>query len=138
MAINIINTIAGALGLLQDAVDWQAALGGDWTLRLFANNVTISDTTTIGSVTEASFAGYSAIVPTWSSPTLVGAVPTRVASTVTWTYSGGSTTTVYGLFMTDAANTVLLGAANFTAPVVLTVAQPSYSAQLNFTSQSQY
>jgi len=138
MAINFINTTAGALALLNDAVNWQASLGGDWTLRLFSNNVTINDASTIGSVVEAVFTGYSPIVPSWATPTLVGGVPTRVGSTVTWTYSGGSTYTVYGIFMTDAANTVMLGAANFPAPVVLSVAQPSYSAQVNFTSISQY
>jgi hypothetical protein len=138
VAINFINTTAGALALLEDAVDWQASLGGDWTLHLFSNNYTIVDGTVLGDVVEAAFSGYSAITPTWAAPALVSGVPTRIASSVTWTYTGGSTYTVYGMYMTDAANTVLLGGFNFPAPVVLTVAQPSYSGQLNFQSSSQY
>jgi hypothetical protein len=138
MSVNLIATTAGALALLQNAVSWQASLGGDWTLRLFGNNYTVVDATVLGNLTEAVFSGYSAITPTWAAPAVIGGVPTRVASTVTWNYTGGSTYTVYGIYLTDAANTQLLDAANFPAPVVLTVAQPSYSAQVNYTNISQY
>jgi len=138
MALNLIATTAGALAFLQNAVSWQASLGGDWTCLLFSNNYTVVDATVLSNLTEAAFSGYSRIVPSWSAPAIVGGVPTRVGSTITWNYTGVSTYTVYGMYITDAAVTQLLGAVNFPAPVVLTVAQPSYSAQPNVTMISQY
>lgn len=132
--MNLIQTSEGALNVLT------AALGSSPTLvlRLFSNNVTISDSTVFSDLTECSFAGYAAVSPAWPAPSLTAGVAGTLSPSATFTYSGGTSTTIYGAYITDSGNTKLYGACNFSPAVVLTPSQPSYVFQANYTQTSQY
>lgn len=139
MAIDLITTTAGALAFLESAVNWQGTFAPqDWMICLFSNNVTVDDTKDVGDFDITSAHGIAPILPTWAAVALVAGVPSRVASTVTFTSTGGWPLTYYGVVVQDGNLTHMVGAANFTAPVVLTSAQPSYSAQVTVTSQSEF
>lgn len=135
---NLIATTEGALELLTEAWNYEQGLGSNWKIGLFTNNVTVSDSTTLSALTEAAWTGYSRATPTWPTPTNVGGTPQSAAPSVTFTYTGVSTVTNYGFMVTNSTFTKLISAANFAAPVVLTVAQPSYSVQATLTFLSQY
>ena len=87
-------------------------------LHLFQNNVTISDSTTLGGLTEATFSGYAAIAlsgATWGAVTVTAHVASSVAvASQNFTHnSGGTANTIYGAYITDSTNAVLLAAWNF-------------------------
>ena len=141
MVINLIGTTAGALAFLSSALNWQQVhVGGVWGVHLFASAHTVVDADTLATFTaiEASFSGYAVQSPSWSVPALVAGVPTTTSSTVTFSYSGVTTTTIYGVFVTDALITVMVGAANFASSVILSPGNPSYVLQISVTSISQY
>ena len=76
----------------------------------------VSHSTALSAITEATFPGYSRI--TLSGPWPASAVTAHVASTtwgstLTWTCTGGSPQTVYGLYVLDPSGTYLLYVANF-------------------------
>jgi len=112
-------------------------------VRLFDNNYTVVPATTLADLNEATaMTGYVAAAPTWSTPAVVSGVPTTtpVPSGVVFTYSGVSTYTVYGAYLTDSANTKLWGASNFAAPFVFSVTvltlsiYPTYTQKAEFTT----
>jgi hypothetical protein len=139
MAINLIVTTQGALTFLESAVNWQLTFAPqDWTVFMFQNNITVTDATVIGDFVPATTLGVTGIIPTWAAVALVGGVPARVGSTITFTQTSGFPKSYYGVVVLDGDYTHLVAAANFTAPVVLTSAQPSYSAQVTVTAISQY
>lgn len=80
--------------------------GNNFTLKLFATDVTPVDTHTAASYTEATGGGYAAKTLTNGSFTVtVGNDPSdAVYAEQTWTFSGALTTnpTVYGYFVVDA------------------------------------
>jgi hypothetical protein len=88
-------------------------------LRLFQNNVTVSDATVLSGLTECTATGYAAVnltsaswnAPTFSSPT---ASMTPVAA-FSFTTANASPVTVYGAYITDSTNTTLLACWNFPA-----------------------
>ena len=84
---------------------WPAG-GKNLTLKLFATNVTPSDTSTASSFTEAAGGGYAAKALTngsWTESNVAGIE--QVAYAVqTWTFTGPLTTnpTIYGYYIVDA------------------------------------
>lgn len=139
MAINLITTTAGAQAFLESAVNWQATFAPqDWTVFLFQNNHTVTDASTLADFTPSTTLGVTGIIPTWAAVALVGGIPARVGSTITFTQTSGFPKTYYGIIVLDGDYTHMVGAANFPAPVVLTAAQPAYSAQVTVTAISQY
>lgn len=85
--------------------------GNDLTLRLFATDVTPSDTDTDSTYTEADGGGYAAITLTNGSWTIDPAndPSDAVYSEQTFTFTGPLTTnaTVYGYYITDADGTLI-------------------------------
>lgn len=88
---------------------WPAG-GKNLTMKLFATNVTPTDTLTAGSFTEAAGGGYAAKTLANGSWTIETGVP-RDALFVqqTWTFTGPLTTnlTIYGYYVVDADNNLI-------------------------------
>jgi len=81
-----------------------------YTYRLYTNNVTPGTATVLGDFTEATFAGYGSISGsgiTWSAPALAGHIAQTNGTNMTFNNSSGSGQVVYGVYVTDAANTKL-------------------------------
>lgn len=134
--MNIVQSKNGALNILL------AALGSSPSLkvRLFSNNVVIDNDSDLSSVTECSFTGYAAAAPTWTTPALVGGIPTTTPSPagVSFTYSGGSSTTVYGFYLTDSAGSKWYGGTTFPTPVTLSTIVTSLSVYPTYTQKSEF
>jgi len=136
--MNIVATDQGALNILTDAL----GLSPSMAIRLFDNNATVDHNAVLGDFNEASFSGYFALTPTWTTPTLVGGVPqtTISPSPQAFTYTGVSTTTVYGVYLTDSAGTKLYGATKFASPITLSTivtqlnVAPIYTAKEEFST----
>lgn len=107
----------------------QAVISGTamngWKLRLFANNATISATTVLADLTEATFTGYAAVTTaTWPAPALDGSnrgssLNTQGQFTPT---AGGGSGNIYGWYLTNSGGTVLYAVEKF-ASSPITVAQ---------------
>jgi len=92
--------------------------GQDQTLKLFATNVTPSETDTGGTYTEAAGGGYASKSLAGASWTFTSASPSHADyAQQTWTFTGALTTnpTVYGYFLVQATSGTLLWAEAFTS-----------------------
>jgi len=102
----------------QSIQNWYNAL-----VRLYTNNYTPVWTSTIANFTEATFSGYAGILNgTWNPAFFNGVdVPQINRNTLTWTFTGGASQSIYGWYIKDQTNTFLYCAARFDpAPQVLT------------------
>lgn len=118
----LVNTGKMWLGSLAMA-GGHPSLDGNVKIHLFKNNVTLSRTTVIGSLTESTYTGYAA-------QTLNGATDggIDVNNWDTWSWpvktfqqTGASASeTAFGYYVTDSAGTTLLWGENFTTPQVFT------------------
>lgn len=91
-----------------------------FTLHLFSNNHTPTDTDTVGSYTEATFTGYSYSNVTWGSVTVAN--PATVTGTaIVFTSSADQTPEViYGAYLQESGTTGhLCGAVLFTSPITI-------------------
>lgn len=109
-------------------------------LRLFSNNVSVGATTVLSDLTEASFAGYAPASPAWGAPGLSGTTAQIIPSptNVDFSYSGGSTATVYGAYLTDAAGTALFGATTFATPFVFSTVVPVLKIYPVYTQKTEF
>lgn len=89
----------------------------NWTVRLYVNDYTPVDGSTVADFTAASFTGSGAVtVPAsgWSAAVIVSNVAESTNSTTpTWTNTGGSTQTAYGWYAVGATSGVVLCAQRF-------------------------
>ena len=132
--MDVIQTDAGALQILEDALSSTPTL----KVHLFDNNLAaFNDATVLGDLNEASFSGYAAVTPTWSAPAIVG-VPTTSGSSASFVYSGGSSTTVYGFYLTDSSGAKFYGGNKFPSPVVLDTVNTTVSVQIDYTQKSEH
>lgn len=102
--------------------------GVPWHLHLYANDYTPHRESTLPDFTEASFPGYDVVEidrAGWTLPAPVGGVAVSYwgSSATTWTPSSGSQA-VYGYFVTDAADALVLWALRFDAPQIATPGTP--------------
>ena len=90
-------------------------------LKLFTNNLTPSDSTTLSGITEASGSGYSSITLTGGNWTVATVSGVTTASFAEQTFSFTGAATVYGYYVTTAGGSpVLLWVERFTgAPFTL-------------------
>lgn len=103
----------------------------NWTLKLFQNNITPSETDSSATYTEATFTGYSAVTltrslsgSTWSTPSGTGSVlesgcakSTYGASAQSW--SATSAQTIYGYYILGATSGKVVAAEKFASSVSL-------------------
>jgi hypothetical protein len=81
-------------------------------LKLFAAGPTITNATTLGALTEATFGGYASVTLSgFPAATASGHVATSTANPVTFSRTSGSQN-IGGWFITNAAGTKLLAAGN--------------------------
>ncbi len=114
---DILNTWLGLSG----AARYQLIQSGK--VRLFTNNVSVSNATVLGDLTECTSILVPGYAPVSISPANWGAVTigSHLAQSVAtgsfnFTCSGGGTSTsVYGGYITDSTNTYLLSCWNFSA-----------------------
>lgn len=104
-------------------------------VHIYQNNYTPTLADTLASYTEATFAGYAPLVWTYSSWTTVGVTGHVASSSLApsiWQITAGLQV-VYGIYVTDSTNTILLGACRDpNAPVTLSVLGfPYYVALLS-------
>lgn len=94
------------------------AAGQDQTLKLFATNVTPSETDTAATYTEAAGGGYTAKSLAGASWSFTSGSPSFASyAQQTWTFTGALTTnlTVYGYFVVQTTSGTLLWAEAFTS-----------------------
>lgn len=80
---------------------------GNRLLRLFTNNLTPTDSTVIGNVTECTIAGYSAITLTGSSWTVATVSGISTASYPEQTFTMTAAATIYGYYVTTLGGALL-------------------------------
>lgn len=100
-------------------------------LHIFTNNITPSDSTTLGSLTEAAWTGYAAqtlVAGNWVSLGVNLHVGTIVYPTCTFSNTSGSPVTAYGFYITDTTNTNLVAVGLFDgSPVTIAATIGTYS-----------
>lgn len=115
---------------------------GAGKLRLFKNNVIVSNATVIANLTEADFAGYAAVTltaATWAAAAAAAHVASsQYGASVTFSRSTtGATQNIYGWYLTDAGGTKLYACANFTgAPIPITNSGDNIAVTPTLTDQS--
>lgn len=98
-------------------------IGAGKVFRLYTNNVIPSLTTTLGSLTEAVFAGYAPVTVSfaaWGLYSVSAHLGSGQGPPCLFTNASGSPVTVYGYFITDVTTLDLAGVARFdTAPITI-------------------
>lgn len=92
--------------------------------HLFVSNVVPNHADTLGTYTEASYTGYAnQVAGGWAASNLDSTFhATSNGSNLTWANSSGGPVSLYGYYVTDNANAVLLFAERFAgAPVTISV-----------------
>ncbi|MCE5292097.1 MAG: hypothetical protein LLG14_23040 [Nocardiaceae bacterium] len=91
--------------------------GEDWIVRLYSNNYTPVDSSTLASFTEATFTGYSAVLVEmndWGAASITTNVAYSTSSvTPSYTCTGGGGQTVYGWYAEGATSGKVLAAQRF-------------------------
>ena len=122
------------LDALDTATPWSTA-----KVRLFTNNHTPTDSDTVANYTEATFSGYAAVtIGAFPASAVAAHVASSSPPTITFTLTAG-TQNIYGVYITDAAGTNLLGAVlDPNAPVTLNTTTNTYQVTLTLSLQSQF
>lgn len=106
------------------------------TLILFQNNISITNTTLLAALTEATFTGYAAVAAqVFAAPYIdqAGLVRTNAPSVPFVMTDTVTPNTIYGWALTDSGKTILVLSGKFPSPIVLSQAnqgldvQPTYA-----------
>lgn len=133
-----------ALVLSDDGISTILAIArAEWNsvnpnLHLYSNNLTPNTSSTLGSFTECTFPGYAAIaLASFGAPSVSSHVATMSETTRTFTRSStGTAENVYGYFVTDDTDTVLLWSEKDpNGPFVMQNAGDSYSVLVKLTEK---
>jgi hypothetical protein len=111
------------VGTKSELAGWIAGDLGSCKVKLYSSNTPYLPTRVVGDYTEATFVGYAQISsPAWGTPFTNGAGQAETDSPVlNWTFTGSSgTAQVFGIYITDSAETKLLVVVPFLNPVTLT------------------
>lgn len=108
----LILTDAGAQQILKKYFKNQAPAGGNnLTLKLFINNVTVSDTMVAADLVEAAGGGYAAatMATTDGTITVVSGISQIAYPQSQFVFTGALTgnATIYGYYIVDADNTLI-------------------------------
>ena len=93
-------------------------LAEDLLLKLFTNDLTITDSTVASDFTEMSGHGYAAKTLTmanWGTPSVTDGQAISTYAQQTWTFTAGSLVNVYGYYVVMATTGTLLWACKFGA-----------------------
>lgn len=100
----------------------QRFLAGDLHYHLFSNNVTPGNASVLGDFTEAVYGTYAPITVIAADFTLTGVaghVGGATAAAIAFLNDSGGDLGMYGYYVTDTSNTILIAAARFdSAPAV--------------------
>ena len=99
-----------------------AAFTSGLNLRLFTNNITPSGTTTLASLNEANFNGYTSggqALGSWTIVTVAGKAQATIASPTWFVMPPSATQTIYGYFI--ASGSALLALERFGTPIVIDI-----------------
>jgi hypothetical protein len=99
----------GEVQLLKRLLGIGGTANGNLTLRLYENDPTVDENITVGMITECTAAGYAAITLTagsWAVPTTVSGQTSTSYAQQTFTFTAG--TNVFGYYITDGSNLVLI------------------------------
>lgn len=102
----------GEVEMLKRILNFSAT--GDVRIHLYANNYTPVEGSIVGNFTECSAAGYAAITLTGASWSIATATGTSEAAYAQQTFTFTATQVVYGYYVTNSANTIVLWAELFT------------------------
>ncbi|SRR5260370_400675 len=134
------NVFIPKQGRLSDLRSWIAGELGAALVRAYVNNIVYTADRVPADYTEASFAGYAPVGPlAWPAPAINGSGKAESDSPVcSFTFTAGvGTATVFGLYVTDPASTVLLMVIPFISPVVLTPVSPTLARVIQATMTSE-
>lgn len=109
MSLTLANV--GEVELLKRALNFSAT--GNVNLHLFASNTTPAEGDTVATYTEASASGYAIKTLTGTSWTISTSSGVTTASYGAQTFTFSAAQVVYGYFVTNAANDILLWAERF-------------------------
>jgi hypothetical protein len=99
----------GEVQLLKRLLGIGGTANGSLTLRLYENDPTIDENTTIGLLTECTAAGYASITlagASWAVPITVSGQTSTSYAQQTFSFTGAAT--VHGYYITDGSNLVLV------------------------------
>lgn len=119
MALVIANV--GELELLDKMLKDALSVDEDYTLKLFTNNVTPSQSSVAGTFVEATFTGYVAKTLTrtgWSAAATVSNKAESSYAQQSWT-CGATGETIYGYYVIATTSTTLLWAEAFSSPRIV-------------------
>jgi len=112
----LVTPDAGELELLDKMIKDALSVDEDYTLKLFKNDYTPSQSTVFGDFTEADFTGYSAATLTRANFGAASTVNNKAESTYSaqqsWT-CGTTGNTVYGYYVLGATSGTCLWAERF-------------------------
>lgn len=119
MPLVVVNE--GELSLLAWMLKLEEFESGMQQLSLYQNDVTPDKNTVLTDLVEADFDGYAPIDlarGTWTSPVTVGGKAKTFygASAQQWEVTGPTGNTIYGYYVHDVPNGVLLWAQRFASP----------------------
>jgi hypothetical protein len=109
-------------------------------MHLFQNNVTVSDTTVIGDLEEATFDGYNSQgISGWSDALAVLPRAMTGANALTWAkIIGANPNSIYGYYVTDLDGNLLWCENDPSAPVAMTTPGNTYTVVPRFTIRSEF
>jgi hypothetical protein len=110
-----------------------------WHAHLYVNNQPYLPTRVIGDYTEASFTGYALqnIIWTFAAINLAGKAESS-GGTISFTFTGSTGTfTIFGIYLTDALDSVLLAVIPFLAPIVVSPSNRTVAYALRLTDTSE-
>ncbi len=116
---NMVIPNGGKLLALDRWIDPAGTGGENWIIRLYSNNYTPVDGSTLGDFTEATFTGYAAVTlvaGTFPASSIVSnEAVTTYPTAPTFTCTGGGGQTVYGWYAEGATTGTVLAAQKFDA-----------------------
>lgn len=131
LSLALLGELVGVGGLFAGAL-----------IKLFKNDIVPGEESTIATFTAADFTGYApSAAVTWGTPGVSGdGTPQVLGDTKVFTAGTPLTQagTVYGVYVTNTAGTVLLYAERFAQPVLISIPgqQVAYTPKFSLISQA--
>jgi hypothetical protein len=138
MALKVVD---GGLDILLDDMTDVAAVGKPFRMHLYKNNHTPAHDDDISDYVECTFSGYTGGKDiAFAAAVFVGPQSQVVGTQLNWQHNGGGTANdVYGYFVTDQADAVLIWAERDpAAPTHISSAGDTFSVIPAYTRKSEF